>query len=102
VAFAVVLLVGKGPLWARALLGLGGVVLGLALTVIGGLAAALAATVLATEGPQSSPGAGLTAWTFLLVYGSWFVAGLGVMVGSWRYWARRRDDCPACRTLLGS
>jgi hypothetical protein len=100
VAFAIVLLVGKGPPWARAVLGLGGLVLGVALTVIGGLAAALALTMLATEGAQSSPGAGLVTWTFLLVYGSWFVAGLGVIAGSWRYWARRREDGPACRTLL--
>jgi hypothetical protein len=100
VAFAIVLLVGMGPPWARALLGLGGLVLGVALTVIGGLATDLALTMLATEGAQSSPGAGLVTWTFLLVYGSWFVAGLGVIAGSWRYWARRRVDCPACRMLL--
>ena len=101
VAFTVVLLVGRGPMWARALLGLGGLVAGLALAVIGGLAATLAGTGLANEGLQSSQGELMT-WTFLLVYGSWFVAGLGVMAGSWRYWARRRDDCPACRTLLGA
>jgi hypothetical protein len=100
VAFTVVLLVGKGPLWARALLGLGGLVLGVALTVTGGLAGALALNTLVTEGPQSSPGADLMASTFLLVYGSWFVAGLGVIAGSWRYWARRRVGCSACGPLL--
>jgi hypothetical protein len=100
VAFAIVLLVGKGPPWARTLLGLGGLGLGVALTVIGGLAGALALTTLATEGPKSSPGAGLVTWTFLLVYGSWCGAGLGIIAASWRYWARRREDCPACRTLL--
>jgi hypothetical protein len=101
VAFALVLVVGRGPMWARALFGLGGLVLGSALTVIGGLAAAVAGSTLATDGLQSSPGAGLMTWTFLLVYGSWFVSGLGVIVGSWRYWAHRREDCRACRTLLG-
>ncbi len=101
VAFTVVLLIGKGPLWARALLGLGGLLAGLALTVIGGLAAARAVTLLATEGLQSSQGDELMTWTFLLVYGSWSLAGLVVMVGSWRFWARRRDDCPACGPLLG-
>ncbi len=100
VAFTVVLLVGRGPRWARALLGLGGLVAGLALAVNGGLAATLAVTVLATEGLQSSQGDELMTWTFVLVYGSWFVAGLGIIAGSWRYWAHRRDDCPACRTLL--
>ncbi len=101
VAFTLVLLVGRGPRWARALFGLGGLVAGLGLTVLGGLGAVSAATTLATEGFQSSQGDELMTWTFLLVYGSWFVAGLGVIAGSWRYWAHRRDDCPACRTLLG-
>lgn len=101
VAFAVLLLVGRGPSWARALFGLGGLLVGAALTVIGGLAATLAVTTLATEGLDSSPGSGLATWTFLLVYGSWFVAGLGVLAASWRYWARRRDDCSACRAVLG-
>jgi hypothetical protein len=100
-AFALLLLIGKGPRWARALFGLGGVVAGAALTVNGGLAAAVALSAIATEGLESSPGADLTASTFLLVYGSWFVAGLGIMAASWRYWAHRRDDCPVCRTLLG-
>jgi hypothetical protein len=103
VAFAVLLLVGRGPRWARALFGLGGLVAGAALTVNGGLAATLALTIIATEGLQASPaGADLPAWTFLVVYGSWFVAGLGVVAASWRYWARRREDCPACRPLLGA
>jgi hypothetical protein len=101
VAFAVALLIGRGPLWARALFGLGGLLLGVALAVMGGLAATLALTMLATEGPGSSPGSGLATGTFLLVYGSWFVAGLGVIAESWRFWARRRGDCPACRALLG-
>jgi hypothetical protein len=90
VAFTVLLLVGRGPRWARALFGLGGLVVGLALTVVGALAATLAATQLATEGLQSSQDDGLMTWVFLLVYGSWFLAGLGVIAGSWRYWARRR------------
>jgi hypothetical protein len=101
VAFAVLLLVGRGPKWARALFGLGGLVAGAALTVIGGLAATLAVSLLATEGLESSQGELMT-WTFLVVYGSWFVAGLGVIAASWRYWAHRREDCPACRAVLGS
>lgn len=103
VAFTALLLVGRGPLWARALFGLGGIVAGLALTVNGGLAATLAVSMIFTEGLESSPaGSDLMAWTFLLVYGSWFVAGVGVMAASWRYWAHRREDCPACRALLRS
>jgi hypothetical protein len=53
--------------------------------------------MIATEGLQSSPGADLQSWVYLIVYGSWFVVGLGVIVGSWRYWAHRRDGCPECR-----
>jgi hypothetical protein len=100
VAFTLVLLVGRGPTWARVLLGLGGLFLGVALAVIGALAATVALSVMVAEGPASSPGAGLAAWTFLIVYGSWFMAGLGVLAGSWRYWARRRDSCSTCRSLL--
>src|SRR5512134_3177473 len=93
VASTVLLLVGRGPLWARALFGLGGLIAGAGLTTIGGLAAFGTLTMLAAQGSGSSPGAaGLMTWTFALVYGSWFVAGLGVLVGSWRYWAYRRDD----------
>jgi len=101
VAFTLLLLVGKGPRWARALFGLGGIVAGLALTFIGGLAAVRAVSLLATEGLKSSQGDELMTWTFALVYGSWFVAGLGVIAGSWRYWAHRRDDCAGCCALLG-
>ena len=100
VAFTALLLVGRGPSWARALFGLGGVVLGLGLTVIGGLAVTLAADRACDRRALVVSGDRVMTWTFLLVYGSWFVAGLGVMAGSWRYWAHRRDDCPACRTLL--
>ena len=100
VALTLGLLVGRGPLWARALFGLGGLVAGVGLTVIGGLGAVASAKLLVTEGFQSSQGDDLMTWTFLIVYGSWFIAGLGVMVGSWRYWAHRRDDCPECRALL--
>lgn len=99
-AFITVLLIGRGPRWVRALLGVGGLMAGLALAVNGGLAAMLALGMLVTDGPDSSPGAGLLTWTFLLVYGAWFVAGLGVIVGSWRYWAHRRDDCPTCGPML--
>jgi hypothetical protein len=100
VAFTLLLLVGRGPRWARALFGLGGLATGLGLSVLGGLGAVGAATTLVTEGLQSTSGDELMTWTFVLVYGSWCVAGLGVLVGSWRYWAHRRDDCPACRSLL--
>jgi hypothetical protein len=100
VAFTVVLLVGRGPRWARALFGLGGVAAGLAMTVVGAVAAALAASMLATEGLRSTQGDGLMTWTFLLVYASWFVAGLGIIAGGWRYWARRREDCRTCSMAL--
>jgi hypothetical protein len=100
VAFTGLLLVGRGPRWARALFGLGGLVAGLGLTVIGGLAATRAAAELASEGLQSSGNDELMTWTFLLVYASWFVTGLAVLAASWRYWAHRRDDCPACGPLL--
>lgn len=101
-ALAVVLLVGRGRLWVRALLGLAGGGLGLLLAMAGGLGATKAATDLATEGLQSvPPGADLMTWTFVVVYGSWFVTGVGIMVGSWRFWTHRRDDCSACRTLMG-
>lgn len=100
VAFTLVLLIGKGPRWARALFGLGGLVAGTALAAVGGLAAARALTELATNGFDSSEGELMT-WTFVVVYGSWFVAGLAVLAASWRYWARRREGCPACGPLLG-
>jgi hypothetical protein len=101
VAFAVVLLIGKGPLWLRALLGLGGVVAGSMLAMTGGLEAIKAASTLATEGPDSVTG-DLMTWPFVLVYGSWLVAGLGIIVGGWRYWAHRRDDCAECGPLMGA
>jgi hypothetical protein len=67
----------------------------------GGPGAAKAATDLATEGLQSVvPESDLMTWTFVVVYGSWFVAGVGIIVGSWRFWAHRRDGCPACRSLM--
>jgi hypothetical protein len=102
VAFTLILLVGRGPVWARALFGLGGLVAGMGLAVIGGLAASRSAAQIATEGLQSSGNDELMIWTFLLVYGSWFVTGLAVIAASWRYWARRRDACPTCGPLLES
>ena len=96
VAFTLILLVGRGPRWARALLGLGGVVAGMAMALVGGLATIRVASLLATDGLGSTQGDGLMTWTFLLVYGSWFVAGLGVIASGWRYWAHRRDHCPKC------
>lgn len=102
VAFTVVLLVGRGPLWVRALLGLGGVVLGVLMAAAGGLAGLKAATDLATEGLQSVlPDSGLMTWTFVVVYGSWFVAGIGIIVGGLRFWAHRREACSTCRTWMG-
>ena len=102
VAFTLVLFAGRGPLWVRALLGFGGVGLGLLLAMAGGLGAVKAATDLVSQGLQSIlPEADLMTWTFVLVYGSWFLAGLGVTLGSWRFWAHRRDGCPGCSTLMG-
>jgi hypothetical protein len=100
VAFAIVLLVGKGPRWVRTLIGLGGTVLGLMMAMVGGLGAVKAATTLATEGLDSVTG-DLMTWTFVFVYSSWFVAGLGIIVGGWRFWAHRRDACSGCGTLMG-
>jgi hypothetical protein len=45
----------------------------------------------------------MTAWTWtFVVCGSWFVAGLGVLASGRRYWAHRRDDWQACRSLLAA
>jgi hypothetical protein len=102
VAFTLILLVGRGPTWARALFGLGGLVAGAGLTVTGGLAAVRSAALITNEGLSSSQGDELMTWTFLIVYGSWFVTGLAVIAASWRYWAHRRDGCPTCGPLLKS
>jgi hypothetical protein len=103
VAFAAVLFVGRGPNWLRAILGAGGLVVGLAFAVAGGLGALKAAGGVLSDGFGSVvEGSGLIAPTFALVYGSWCVAGLGIMVGSWRFWAHRRDACDGCRDLLQS
>jgi hypothetical protein len=101
VAFTVALLVGRGPTWARAFLGLGGAMLGLLMTVMGGLGALKAAETIASEGSQAVI-ADLMAWTYALVYGSWCLAGIGIIVGGWRFWSHRRDDCPTCRTVVSS
>lgn len=95
VVLTLVLFIGRGPLWVRALLGPGGVVAGLMLAMAGGLGAIKAAMSLTSEGLDSVTG-DLRTWTFVLVYGSWFVAGVGIMVGGWRLWAHRRDGCPGC------
>jgi hypothetical protein len=100
VAFTFVLLMDKGSAWLRTLLGFGGLLVGLTMVALGGLGTAMALSFLSAEGPDVSPGAGLTIWTFLVVYCSWFVTGLGVTAGSWRYWVHRREDCSACRRLL--
>jgi hypothetical protein len=101
VTFVLVLLVGRGSQWLRALFGLAGVVAGVALTVNGGLAALLAFSLMASSPTQPAPpGVDLPPSTFLIVYGSWFIAGMGVVAGSWRYWARRRLDCAQCGPLL--
>jgi hypothetical protein len=99
VAFALVLFIGRGPLWVRLLLGLGGVVAGSMLAMAGGLGAVKAATTLASEGLGSVTG-DLMTWTFVVVYGSWCVAGAGTIVGGWRFWAHRRDTCPGCGPLM--
>lgn len=100
VAFTVVLLVDRGLPWLRVLLGLGGVLAGSTLLGIGGLGTAMALSFLLAVGPDSTPGAGLSVWTFLAVYGSWLLTGFGVIAGSWRYWAHRREDCTTCRPLI--
>jgi hypothetical protein len=99
VTFATVLLIGRGPLWIRALLGLGGTASGFMLAITGGLGAVKAASTLASEGLQSVEG-DLMTWTYVVVYGSWCVAGLGIIVGGWRFWAHRRDACAGCGPLI--
>jgi len=100
VAFTVVLFVDRGSQRLRTLLGVGGILAGAALVSVGGLGVAMATAFLWADGPDASPGAGLTIWTFLAVYCSWLVTGLGVTAGSWRYWVHRRLDCATCRPLL--
>jgi hypothetical protein len=103
VAFATVLLFGRGPAWIRALLGLGGAAVGLVLTIVGGLGGIAAAAALPTQAVQSlGEGGEMMTWTFVLVYASWFVAGLGVLAASWRYWVHRRDGCSTCRARIGA
>jgi hypothetical protein len=70
------------------------------LAITGGLGAVRAASTLATEGLDSVTG-DLMTWTFVVVYGSWFVAGVGIAVGGWRFWAHRRDACARCGPLIG-
>jgi hypothetical protein len=101
VAFAAVLLIGRGPSWVRALLGLGGTAAGFMLAITGGLGAVKAASTLASEGLDPVTG-DLMTWTFVVVYGSWLVAGVGIAVGGWRYWAHRRDACAECGPLIGA
>jgi hypothetical protein len=99
-AFTIVLWIDRGPTWVRALLALGGLLVGCGLLFVGGAGVAMTVSFLMTEGPDVSPGARLTVWTFLTVYASWLVTGIGVLPGSWRYWAHRRDDCATCSSLL--
>ena len=102
VAAAMVLLFGRGPAWVRALLGLGGAAVGLVLTMVGALGGISAAAALPTQEVQSiGAGGEMMTWTFLLVYGSWFVGGLGILAASWRFWVHRRDDCSTCRVRIG-
>jgi hypothetical protein len=102
VAFTVILFVGRGPTRARAVFGLGGVLAGLLLAMAGGLGALRAASDLASGVTQPAGEHDLMTWTFVVVYGSWLVAGLGTMVGGWRYWSHRRDACAGCRMLMGT
>jgi hypothetical protein len=69
------------------------------MATVGGLGAVRATTMLLTDGLDSVEGHLMT-WTFVVVYTSWCVAGVGIMVGGWRLWAHRRDDCPGCGPLL--
>lgn len=102
VALAVVLLVGRGPAWLRAILGLGGVVAGVGLACTFGPAAAGVAGILLAHGLDVPPAAGLSVWVFALFYGSWTLAGIGVALGGLRYWIHRRADCASCRRLIAA
>jgi hypothetical protein len=99
VAFAVVLLVSRGPRWIRALLGLGGAALGVLLAILGGLGALKATATLLSDGPGAVID-DLMAWTYVVVYGSWSVSGLGLIVGGLRFWSHRRDACPECKAFM--
>jgi hypothetical protein len=98
-AFTLVLLLDRGPGWVRAL-GLGGAALGLLMAILGGLGALRAASALVSDGPAAIV-EDLMAWTYVIVYGSWCVAGLGIVVGGLRFWSHRRESCPECRRLTG-
>lgn len=100
VALAVVLLVGRGPTWLRAILGLGGLVAGVGLACTFGPAAVGMARMMLTNGLNVPPAAGLSMWVFALFYASWTLAGIGVALGGLRYWVHRRIDCVSCRDLL--
>jgi hypothetical protein len=80
---------------------MGSTAAGFMLAITGGLGAVKAATALASEGLESVTG-DLMTWTFVVVYSSWFIAGVGIAVGGWRFWAHRRDDCAGCGRLMGS
>ena len=100
-AVTVVLFLDRGPTWVRALLGLGSVGVGIVFATIGLLGGTIAVGQLAERGLQYvEPDLGMMLWTFLVVYVSWLVTGLGIVVGGWRFWARRRVACPACGPLL--
>lgn len=100
VAVALVLLVGRGPGWLRAGLGIGSMLVGALLAVTFAPAAVAAAVSAVTGGQSADPGLGMAGWIPLLFYGSWPLAGLGVALGGWRYWVGRRADCAGCRHLL--
>jgi hypothetical protein len=99
VALATVLLIDRGPSWLRVVLGFGGLIAGAGLCATFGPAAVGVASMLLAPGAGMPPAAGLMPWVFLVFYGSWFVAGIGVALGGLRYWTHRRYDCAACRDL---
>lgn len=94
------LLAGRGPAWLRALLGLGGMVVGAVLATSFGPAAVGVATDFAKHGPGGDAGVGLMGWVPMVFYGSWLVGGLALVVSAWRYWVHRRDACPECGPRL--
>jgi len=98
VALALVLLVGQGPGWLRAVLGVTGLVVGGLLAVTFGPAAVATAVAAATGGLDDM--LGMAWWIPLLFYGSWPLAGIGVALGGWRCWVGRRADCPGCGHLV--
>ncbi|MBI4899570.1 MAG: hypothetical protein HY829_03730 [Actinobacteria bacterium] len=95
-ALATVLMLDRGPAWLRALLGLGGVVVGSLLAMTFAPAAFGSVSSLFSNGLSWSPGSDLMGWVFALFYTAWTLSGTGVALAGFRYWIHRRAQCTVC------